>query len=198
LALSLAFHLLARLIFLGILIRLRRRRLQAPRYAGSVESTSFGGVLFARGGTGQGRFGRIKAIKIHMPGTGVPAMKRFGLFLVSSAITLATLPAIAQQSPGSDGTGATRFHHHMWVGHILGPFVMLLALIGIVALIMWLVRNFSLRAYHQWHGQGVDLHCPHCGHKRSRAALDILEDRFVRGEVGKDEFEEKRKLLGRQ
>lgn len=30
-----------------------------------------------------------------------------------------------------------------------------------------------------------------------RAALDILDERFARGEIEKAEFEEKRKLLGR-
>ena len=31
----------------------------------------------------------------------------------------------------------------------------------------------------------------------SEAALDLLEERFARGEIDKAEFEEKRKLLGR-
>ena len=70
----------------------------------------------------------------------------------------------------------------------LAPFVMLLALIGIVALIVWLVRVVSHGTHH--HGYGY-------GPPRGRGAIDILEERFARGEIGKEEFEEKRKLIGR-
>jgi uncharacterized membrane protein len=40
------------------------------------------------------------------------------------------------------------------------------------------------------------LRYPHGGSGRGRAALDILEERFARGESDKAEFEEKRKPLG--
>jgi putative membrane protein len=60
---------------------------------------------------------------------------------------------------------------------IAGPFVALLALVGVIAIIVWLV---------QWASD----------YRRSRIALDILNERFARGEIGRDEFEEKRKLMG--
>jgi uncharacterized membrane protein len=34
-------------------------------------------------------------------------------------------------------------------------------------------------------------------YRHSQTALDILDERFARGEIEKAEFEEKRKLLGR-
>lgn len=118
------------------------------------------------------------------------------LFLASSAIALATLPVFAQESPGPGGPGPMYGYGHMWgggwhLGMVFAPFVMMLALIGTVVLIVWLVRCFSHGGYH---GHGG---CPFCGHHRhGRAALEILEERLAKGEIGKDEFEEKRKLLG--
>lgn len=122
-------------------------------------------------------------------------MKRIGMFLTSSVIALTALPALAQES--AVGSGAMHGYGHVWGWHagiVLGPFVLLLALIGFVALILWLVRWHSYGGHHHWYGHGG---CPHCGHGRGRAALGILEERFARGEIDKAEFEEKRKLLGR-
>jgi len=33
-------------------------------------------------------------------------------------------------------------------------------------------------------------------HRRGRTPLDILRERFARGEIDKDEFEERRRVLG--
>jgi putative membrane protein len=61
---------------------------------------------------------------------------------------------------------------------IVGPIFALLALIGFVAIFVWMV---------QWASGGGE---------RRRSALDILDERFVRGEIDKGEYEEMRKLIG--
>jgi putative membrane protein len=60
---------------------------------------------------------------------------------------------------------------------IAGPFVALLALVGVIAIVVWLV---------QWASD----------YRRSRTALDILNERLARGEIDRDEYEEKRNLIG--
>ena len=57
-----------------------------------------------------------------------------------------------------------------------GPFILLFAVIGVIAAIVWVW---------QWAGDS----------RRSRTALDILNERFARGEIDKTEYEEKRKLI---
>ena len=130
-------------------------------------------------------------------------IKRLHYALFASAMALAAMPAWADQgSPPAVNPNLLYDDGHMWhhawgwhPGMFLAPFVMLLALIGAVALIVWLVHWANHGAYrHGRHG------CPYCGggrSGRSRLGLDILEERFARGEIDRAEFEDKRKLLGR-
>lgn len=74
----------------------------------------------------------------------------------------------------------------MWgFGIIFGPlfFILVLALvIGVaVLLVRWLAGSWQGAAPHQVPG---------------RTLLDILRERFARGEIDKDEFEERRRVLG--
>ena len=71
-----------------------------------------------------------------------------------------------------------------WGGMIFGPLFMILLLVLVIAgaalLLRWLGGAPSA-------GSGAT----------SSNALHILEERFARGEIDKDEFEEKRRLLSR-
>jgi len=92
--------------------------------------------------------------------------------------------ALAQQTPGP------YYGPHMWnggwYGWFLGPIMMIVfiavAAVVVVLLIRWLGG----------HGHGGALHNP-----PGKTPMDILKERFARGEIDKAEFEERRKLLER-
>lgn len=63
-------------------------------------------------------------------------------------------------------------------GMFFGMFFWVLILVGIVALVIWAVNKSS--------GANVA--------PQMESALDILKKRYVRGEIDKVEFEEKKKL----
>jgi len=63
---------------------------------------------------------------------------------------------------------------------IIGPVTILLALIGVIAIVFWVIQWMS----------------PPPSRERSRTALDILNERFAAGEIDKAEYEEKRRLIG--
>lgn len=108
------------------------------------------------------------------------------LFALLAATLLVGLSSVAlAESPGPG------YGHHMmgygwgWTGMIIGPIVMIAVLASIVAVVVLIVR---------WFGVG---HPPaSAGTQRSEnTALDILRERFARGEIDKDEFEERRRIL---
>ncbi len=107
---------------------------------------------------------------------------RIRSLIVAGAAILATLPAWAQTA--SD-FGPRYGYGPMWggwgwgwfPGMMLGPLIMLIFVAGTIALVVWLMRGFG-----------------HVDHRGS-TALDILEQRFARGEIDKAEFNDKRKLL---
>jgi len=111
--------------------------------------------------------------------------------IITSLVFLApALPALAQQQEQVPGRVIWGWHPFMMVSMIVGTIIVVLAIIGMMVIFVWLVR-WATRGY-PFYDQGTHYHPG-----RERAALDILDERFARGEIDKAEFEEKRKLLGR-
>jgi len=74
---------------------------------------------------------------------------------------------------------------HGWGGWVFGTLMMLLLWGGLVALVVFAIRG--------WGGsQGGD-----SGRPRVQDARAILEERFARGEISREEFEERRGVLDR-
>ena len=75
-----------------------------------------------------------------------------------------------------------------WGGHAaFGMIMWVVILIAIVAVVVWLVRSVASPSAH---------HLPPW--ERRSAGLDILEERYARGEIKRDEYlEKKRDILGR-
>ena len=108
--------------------------------------------------------------------------------ITGGVLAVATPAAVmAQTPPATYGYGPRM----MWDGGgyamMFGPLFMILALVAAIATVVVLVR---------WLGG------PSCGphHHHAlppgRTPLDILKERFARGEIDKAEFEERRRVLG--
>mgnify|MGYP003674007161 CR=1 FL=1 len=104
-------------------------------------------------------------------------------FLLSTiALPALSVAAWAQQ----DARPLYGYESHMWNGggwFFLGPLMMILFLAGLVALVILAVR---------WAG-GDGMGRPQAP---GRTPLDILRERFARGEIEREEFEERRRALG--
>lgn len=113
-------------------------------------------------------------------------------FAAASAALTLTPDAVLAQAP-SDADRYTYSPHMMgwgggWHAMIFGPLFMILFLAALIAVTVLLVRWLGGR----WQGTVPSLHHT----SPSRTPLDILKERFARGEIDKDEFEERRRVLG--
>jgi putative membrane protein len=110
--------------------------------------------------------------------------------LISSAV----LVAIAASSPIALADTSNFGHHgsHMWggggPGWFLGPFFMIFILAAIVALVVLVVRWLVP-------GQSDLFSATKSGSPTGNNPVDILKERFAKGEIDKKEFEDRRKVL---
>jgi putative membrane protein len=110
--------------------------------------------------------------------------KMFGhLIAYAGLILLSATNAFAQQQPRS-GYGP-----HMWDsgwhGWFFGPIMMIVFIAVAVVVVVLLVRWLGGPNHHS-----VPLHPP------GKTPLDILKERFAKGEIDKEEYEERRRILG--
>lgn len=106
---------------------------------------------------------------------------------VGAALALAPSEVLAQQSP-ADAYGYAYGPHMMgWYGMIFGPLFMILLLAVLIAAVVLIVRW----AVGPWQGATPRPLAP-----AGRTPLDILKERFARREIDKNEFEERRRVLG--
>jgi putative membrane protein len=74
-----------------------------------------------------------------------------------------------------------------WYGMIFGPLFMIFLLALVIA---------SAVLFTRWIGGMPHSTAPHHHVPPGRTPLDILKERYARGEINKEEFEERRRVLG--
>lgn len=110
----------------------------------------------------------------------------------AAGAALALMPnAVWAQAP-SDAERYAWGPHMMWWGGgwyamIFGPLMMILFLALTIAAVVLVVRWLG----GPWQGTMPSHHA-----SPGRTSLDILKERFARGEIDKEEFEERRRVLG--
>ena len=112
-------------------------------------------------------------------------MLKYTFAMVGVVAGLATSPlALAQQAQ------IPNYGPHMWSGGwhgwFLGPIMMIVFIAVAVAVVVFLVRWLV----------GTGHGAAHHAHAAVRTPLEILKERFAKGEIDTEEFEERRRVLG--
>lgn len=109
--------------------------------------------------------------------------KAYDILLNIRVFLLAALlgsTSVWAQQPRGDYIGSPMMWHGGWYGMFFGP-IMMIIFIGVAVLLV------------RWFGGSTHV----AGPPRSpeKDPLDILKERFARGEIDKDEYEERRRIL---
>ena len=126
-----------------------------------------------------------------MKGQGIRSALAISSVAVAAVSAAAVLvPALSWAQTPTEPDRYLYGRHMMWAGGwygmILGPLFMILVLVVVIAGIGLFGRWFGA----PWYGVQPPHHAP-----RAQTPLDILKERFARGEIDKDEFEERRRVL---
>jgi putative membrane protein len=106
-------------------------------------------------------------------------MALLGIGMLLSTTALAQQQPNYHYGPGMMGDG-------WWFGMFLGPLMTIIFMAAVVVLVVVAIR---------WLG-GDTHHRPKEPHELTpKSPLDILKERFARGEIDKEEYEERRQLL---
>ena len=103
--------------------------------------------------------------------------------LLSGALVLVSASAMAQQQPGP-GCGPWGMWDGGWYGMFFGPIMMVLFVAALVIVVVLLVR---------W--LGGTSHGPAMPPPSGKTPLDLLKERLARGEIDKEDYEERRRIL---
>lgn len=106
-----------------------------------------------------------------------------GAILVG-AFAMVVVPALARAQPGGNAYGTHMMWDGGWPGMIIKSLMMILFFAAIVAVAVLVVR---------WLGGKGNRSSPAA--TSDKTPLDILKERFARGEIAKAEYEERRRLL---
>jgi putative membrane protein len=108
--------------------------------------------------------------------------------LVSVATTFVPVSALAAEAPAEPYTwGHPMMWGAGWYGMIFGPLFMILVLAVVIAVAVLIIRSLG----GPWRGMAPPHYPP-----AARTALEILKERYARGEIDKNEFEERRRVIG--
>ena len=103
-----------------------------------------------------------------------------------AAVTLVPVRAWAETPVGPYGYGPPMMWGWGWYGMMFGPLFMILVLAAVIVVAVLAVRWLG----GPWQAAGPPSHPP-----PGRTGLDILSERFARGEIDQAEYEAKRRLI---